>query len=184
MPTQTQAHNPTRLSPNGHNVVAVRLEQRTYALPLQSVVQIIPIAAITSLPQAHPAIEGILNFRGQAVLVINMRRYLHLPEARPNLYTPIVLVQIAERMVGLIVDEVLDVTAVQQERVARLADILPEGLGKLPILQGLTHTDSGAMLLLNLEHLFGPEQARLLSTALESLDAQELPELQPEMAGG
>lgn len=170
MEIYTQTQGAAMEAAQGQHVVAVRLAQRTYAVPLQSVIQIIPMVAITPLPQAHPAVEGVINFRGDAVLILNMRRYLHLPEAAPGLYTPIMLLHIGQRMVGLIVDEVLDVTTIQPERVARLTDLLPEGLGRVPVLQGLTHTDAGALLLLDLEQLFAPGQAHALQTALTALD--------------
>jgi chemotaxis signal transduction protein len=57
-------------------------------------------------------------------------------------------------LVGLIVDEVHEVVDVDHQQIARVRDILPEGLGELPSVQGLVHTSEGAMMLLDLAHLF------------------------------
>lgn len=145
------------------SVVSFHLAQRTYALPLKMVVQIIPMVKLTPLPQAHPAIVGVMNFRGEAVPVIDLRGYLGLPARAYDLHTPILLSYMgsgddAERvdgqLVGLVVDEVDDVVSVPYQQIARLQDILPKGLGDLPSLQGLVHTSEGAMMLLDLDHLF------------------------------
>lgn len=138
----------------GHTVVTFQLEEKTYALPLASVLQIIPLVALTPLPQAHPAVAGVMNFRGRAVPVIHMRRYFGLAEAQPGLYTPIVLTQAGNRTVGLIVDTVVDVLDLSPTRMVSLVEIMPEGLGEIPMLEGLSHADNGTILLLDLSHLF------------------------------
>jgi chemotaxis signal transduction protein len=146
-----------------YSVVSFHLDQKTYALPLTLVAQIIPMVKLTPLPQAHPAMAGVMNFRGDAVPVIDLRRYLGLPARAYELHTPILLSYTGGgdrrqrrdgRVVGLIVDEVHDVVDVDHRQIARVRDILPEGLGELPSVQGLVHTSEGAMMLLDLDHLF------------------------------
>ncbi|MBN1486530.1 MAG: purine-binding chemotaxis protein CheW [Anaerolineae bacterium] len=155
-----------------YNIVSFRLNQKTYALPLQSVVQIIPMVALLPLPQAHQAIEGIMNFRGNAVPVINMRRYLGFPEATLQLHTPIVLLRIDNRVIGLIVDEVTDIASIPAQKIAPLAEILPDGLGQIPILEGLIQLDSESKLLLNIQHLFSVGQVQALGEVVSSFDLQ------------
>jgi purine-binding chemotaxis protein CheW len=145
-------------------VISFRLDGRTYALPLNDVAQIIPMVALTPLPQAHPAIQGVMNFRGRAVPVVNMRRYLNLPAVDMQLHTPIMLVTINALMLGLIVDDVLDIAAVAADKIAYLKDIMPASLGNIPILDGLTQTGDGTVLLFNLEHLFVTTELEALAT--------------------
>ena len=141
------------------NLVAFRLDLQTYALPIEPIVQIIEMVTITPIPQVSNTVEGVINVRGALVPVINLHRHLGLPEAALKLHTPIVLVQVGEQMVGLIVDEVLDVLTLSDSQITRTADIVPEGLGKASILQGLAHTPDGMVLLLDLDRLLLPDQA-------------------------
>jgi len=123
-----------------HDLVIFRLDRQTYALPITSIVQIIEMVTITPIPQiGNTAVEGVINVHGAAVPVVNLRRHFGLPEAALGLYTPIILAQIGEQTVGLIVDRVLDVLSLPAERVTRIVDILPEGLGQVPVLRGLAH---------------------------------------------
>jgi len=152
------------------NLVAFRLDRQTYALPIEPIVQIIEMVAITPIPQTDPAVEGVINVRGTAVPVVNLRCQLGLPEAKLQLHTPIILVRSGERMVGLIVDQVADVLNIRADQITRPKDMLPDGLSDVPLVQGLSHTSQGALLLLDLEHLFASNQAQL-AQALEALSA-------------
>jgi purine-binding chemotaxis protein CheW len=162
--TSTDLENPAEQ----RDLVAFRLDQQTYALHIEAIVQIIEMVTIMPIPQISNTVEGVINVRGAPVPVVNLRRYLGLPEAALQLHTPIILAQVGELMVGLIVDEVLDVLSLPGGQITRPANILPEGLGGALILQGLAHTPDGMMLLLDLEHLFLPHQAQALAQAVET----------------
>jgi chemotaxis signal transduction protein len=83
-------------------------------------------------------------------------------------------VQVNEYMIGLIVDEVLDVLGLPSSQVARPDDILPEELGEAPLLQGVAHTADGPVLLLDPAHLFLPHQQQVLAQAVTIMPEQEL----------
>lgn len=164
--TLTDLENPV----DQRNLVAFRLEQQTYALPIEPVAQIIEMVTITPIPQVNrSSMEGVINVRGATVPVVNLGRHLGLPEAPLQLHTPLILIQTDGRMVGLIVDEVIDVLNLPADQIARPADFLPEGLGGAPILQGLAHTPDGMVLLLDPDHLFLPSQVQALVQAMETL---------------
>lgn len=152
-----------------YNLVTFRLDQETYALPIEAIIKIISMVTIISIPSVHKSVEGIINVRGAAVPVINLRRYLGVPEVALGLHTPIILVQVSGRTMGLIVDEVIDVKEVNVDRVARLGDIMPEKLGDIPILDGIVHAEDGAILLLNIDQLFRSNQIKALTRVMDSL---------------
>jgi purine-binding chemotaxis protein CheW len=174
------------------SLVTFRLDRQTYALPIEPIMQIIEMVAITPIPQANSAVEGVINVRGVPVPVINTRCQLGLPEAKLQLHTPIILVQTGERAAGLIVDEVADVLNISADQITHPKDILPDELSEVPLIQGLTHTAQGAVLLLDLEHLFASNQDQL-AQVLEALaamndslenDQQELAEMGDAKAAG
>ena len=179
--TTAQAHAGNGGAPDQQMVISFRLHERTYALPLTSVVQVVPMVQITQLPRVHPAVAGIINYRGAAVPIVNLRRYLQLPEQAPGLHTPILLITIEDRIIGLIVDEVLDVMRFAPDDVAQLSDIMPEGLGEVPILRGLAHTEAGTMLMLDAGELFSADHGNGLGAALERVEATAVA---PEPASG
>lgn len=134
--------------------VVFRLNQQLYALSVEYVMQIIPMVTIESLPQVDTAIEGLINVRGDSVVVVDLRRILNFPEAELGLHTPILLVRFEELMLGLIVDDVIDVMNLNEEDVVASDTILPEGLGEIAVLTGVIQKEVGAIFLININRLF------------------------------
>jgi chemotaxis-related protein WspB len=99
-----------------------------YALDVRQVAEVVPLLAITPIPQAPAAVAGILNFRGAPVPVIDVSQLtLGRPAAR-RLSTRIVLVHYpcgddgATHLLGLIVEK-----ATQTERHAP-SDFVASGI--------------------------------------------------------
>lgn len=149
-----------------YHLVIFRLDRQVYGLTIDKVVQIFPMVKITPLPQMSQLVEGVINVRGKVAPVINVRRPLGLSEARLQLYTPIILVQLRGHLVGLIVDEVLDVQSFAADQVVHTSEILPEWMGNLPALDGLVYVDGLTILLINPEHLLQPCQIQAVLQAL------------------
>jgi purine-binding chemotaxis protein CheW len=146
-----------------YQLVTFLLERQMYALSIEPIVQIIEMVTITPIPQVDEAVEGVINLRGEPVPVINLRRHLGLPPARLQLRTPIILVRSAGRMLGLIVDQVIDMLSLSPSQVSRPNAILPQEMDVTPLLQGVAHTPEGTVLLLNLDHLFKPHHKESLA---------------------
>lgn len=152
------------------SLVTFRLDQQVYALPVEPIVQIIEMVAITPVPRVHPAIQGVINVRGAPVLVVNLRRHVGLPETHMQLRTPIILVQAGTRMMGLIVDQVIDMLDLSTKQITHYDDILPQELGATSLLQGVAHTANGTVLLLDLERLFRRQQQALAQATTTSIE--------------
>ena len=157
-------------------LIAFRLDQQLYALPIAPIEQIISMVTITPLPQMSDTIEGAINVRGKVVPVVNLRRHLKLVQAPLRLHTPILLTKIGKRTVGLIVDSVVDVFSLADDQIVPPVEVLPQRLGEAPILQGLVHISGEMGLMLDPEHLFLPHQMEALARAsavLPELAVQE-----------
>ena len=153
------------------SVMTFLLNDQRYALPIERIVQIMPMVTLTPLPQITKVVEGVINVRGMIVPIVNMRRHLGMTEIPLELHTPILLVKVNEWTIGLIVDEVLDVIDLSDDHIARPSDVLPEGVGDVRILRGLAYEKDtqGMVVLLEIENLFHPDQIEALVQAMEAL---------------
>lgn len=86
-----------------------RLEGGEYALHIRDVIEVLSMVALAPMPQAQPWLAGMLNLRGRVMPVIDLRRRLGLAPRPYSLDTPIIVVRQANRPVGLIVDEAVEV---------------------------------------------------------------------------
>lgn len=151
------------------NVVAFRLDKQTYALPIEPIAQIIEMVAITPIPQLDDVVAGVINVHGEAVAVVKLRRHFGLSDAPLQLNTPILLTRIGGQTIGLIVDEVTDVFNLPPDQIVQLGEILPEELGNAPIFRGLTYVADDAVLMLDPDQLFRPDQLAILAQAASLL---------------
>jgi hypothetical protein len=116
--------------------------------------------------------EGIINYHGFSIPVINLRRHFGMEVVPYRWHTPIILVNISDHQVGLIVDDVLDVLAISSEQIVDPHSILPTGVPETPLLKGIIQTEKNITLLLDLAHLFDPVQVRALSATADAIGEQ------------
>jgi len=146
-----------------------RLGSQVYGLPLEPIQQIIPMLTITPLPEVGDQVAGAINVHGQAVPVIDMRRHVGLAATPFLLYTPIVLAHIGGGLVGLVVDEVLDVLDLPARDLLPAGNLLPAELGQSPVLRALAQVAGHLALFLEPEKLFNPDERQALALAAELL---------------
>ncbi len=151
-----------------HWVVAFQLERQTYAVPLEQVIRIVDMVSITPLPDVDRSVAGVINVHGAIVPVVDLRRQFQLPTNAWKRHTPILLTPHREQMLGLIVDTVTQVLDVSTEPIMRVAEVLPDELPEVPLLQGLIRHASGELLLLlDLNYLFQLDQ---IQAVIETAD--------------
>lgn len=99
-----------------------------YALPEVHVEQVLGAARLTRVPRPSTLYDGLLNWRGRIVPVLNLRQWLGHGTAYPADSACVVLVRGADDVVGLRVDrlgDTLDVAGAPEESL----DIQPLNLG-------------------------------------------------------
>lgn len=159
------------------------LGKQVYGLPLELVQQIIPMQTITPLPEVGDQVAGAINVHGQAVPVIDMRRHVGLAETPYLLYTPIVLARICGGLVGLVVDEVLDVLDLPARDILPAGALLPAELAQSPVLRALAPVAGRLALLLEPEQLFDPQERQALALAAELLPGLAIAGPEPAREG-
>lgn len=92
------------MNANAESYVLFELGENVYALPSRSVLHIDMLEHITVVPNANPAIDGVVFSRGQVIPALNLRVRFGFPRKENNLRTRIVFATIHDRTVGLIVD--------------------------------------------------------------------------------
>lgn len=144
-------------------LVLISLPGVECGLPLRRVREILRMVALTPVPGAPEWLAGMLNLRGAAVPVIDLRRRLALSPAAVGLETPIVVVEGSTTAVGMIADGVSAVRMDLQSRPEPLA----AAWGRDTPVAGIVRVDSRLIVVLDLD---------LIVTAAEEL---RLPESLP-----
>jgi len=96
-----------------------RIGGEDYALDIMRVREIIQPLPVTPVPRAPAFVEGVVRLRGEVVPVVDVRKRFGLPATPFTRKSKYLIVTVAGRRLGLVVDEVCEVL-----RLAR-ADIRP-----------------------------------------------------------
>lgn len=117
--------------------LAFRVAHEAYGLPLASVREILKLGAITEVPRAPKDVLGIISVRGRVTTILDLRRRLRMPEMVSTKQARVLLVDAGEEVLGLLVDEVLQVYRLRAEEIETAAaaqgDVLSEhilGIGR------------------------------------------------------
>lgn len=80
-----------------------------YAVPISAVREIVNPGSITTLPHLPPSVAGVANHRGDVIVIVDLRARFGLGVSFDQSRAKWVLIMVAGRAVGLIVDQVTDV---------------------------------------------------------------------------
>lgn len=102
-----------RAGEGAYSFVAFTVGSVRYALDIAHVREIVTPLSLTKLPHTPGGLAGVADHRSEVVPVINLRARFNLPDAiEPNRKAKWILVTVAGKTVGLVVDDVLGVLRV------------------------------------------------------------------------
>lgn len=160
---------PPALPSTALRVLLVRIGTDSYAIPIESIVEIIRYVRLTQVPEVAAGIVGALNLRGSVHAVLDARRRFGLLAAAPKLGTSIVLVRAGRHNIGLLVDRVLEVILLQPEQLEAAGGPLASSSG----IAAIATVGAQLVQLIHVDALLQPHAMQALSLALESIPAPE-----------
>ncbi|HEY8392292.1 MAG TPA: chemotaxis protein CheW [Capillibacterium sp.] len=88
-----------------------------FGVDVLRVQEIIRYAEPTKIPHAPDFVEGVINFRGAIIPVLNLRTRFALQKAADNVFTVIIVVEINGKTFGLTVDQVSDILSIPDDKI-------------------------------------------------------------------
>ena len=93
------------------------LDEEYYAVSIHKIKEIIGYRQLTRIPNQPAFVKGVIDIRGQAVPVIDPRNKFDLLEKNYDQFTVILVLFILKKTIGIIVDNVSDVTQFEDEAI-------------------------------------------------------------------
>jgi len=120
-------------------LVGFCLGDEEYGFEIQRVQEINRIVEITRVPRTPDFVMGVINLRGKVIPVINLRQRFGLISKEADKDTRIVVVEIQNKILGIMVDAVSEVLRIPASTIEPPPDIVTgvdaeyiEGIAKLP----------------------------------------------------
>jgi purine-binding chemotaxis protein CheW len=105
-----------------HEYLTFTLGAEEYGLEILKVQEIRGYDAVTRIANAPEFIKGVVNLRGTIVPIIDMRIKFNLGNVEYNQFTVVIILNVAGRVVGMVVDSVSDVIALTGEQIRPAPD--------------------------------------------------------------
>jgi purine-binding chemotaxis protein CheW len=97
--------------------LAFTLGQEEYGIDIQKVQELRGYDTVTRIANAPDFIKGVVNLRGVIVPIIDMRIKFNLGTPVYDQFTVVIILNIAGRTMGMVVDSVSDVITLSAEQV-------------------------------------------------------------------
>ncbi|NVK73594.1 chemotaxis protein CheW [Marinomonas sp. CT5] len=91
------------------------LGDEAYALDIMTVKEIRGYESATKIANAPDYIKGVINLRGDIVPIVDLRIKFNIGEATYNEWTIVIMLNVRDRVVGIVVDGVSDVMNLEAE---------------------------------------------------------------------
>ena len=145
-------------------LVSFHLAEETYGVEITKVREIILMGEITRVPQTPEYVKGLINLRSTVIPVIDLRIRFGLPEGDLTDESRIMVLHVAGKMIGIVVDAVSEVLRVSDDQIAPPPPTVA-GLGR-EYLTGLVKLEDQLLILLDIDKIFGEDEAEALTAAV------------------
>lgn len=132
---------------------------RPYVADIQRIREIVFFRPAIPVPHAPAFLEGVMDLRGLAIPLIDLRERLGVPAPERTRPMHILIVQLGETLSGLVVDRVCDVLEVDSS-----AFQSPEGGESRPTMcRGVCRVKEELVLVVDLDAVLRPDEHALLA---------------------
>lgn len=152
------------------DVLCFVVKERTYAVFLSDVAEVLRMVKYSPLPKAPPDIQGVINCRGVMLPILNPGGLLAEGEIEASLSASLVVITAAGQRIALIVEQVV---GVQTFLARELVDVSHEQKAHKtlpPFVLGFIRHAGNHVTLIDVNQLLGFEDRRSLDSALRERD--------------
>ena len=156
----SNAPPPSTTSGTSNEYLTFTLGDEEYGVDILKVQEIRGYEAVTKIANAPAFIKGVANLRGTIVPIVDMRIKFNLGEPVYDQFTVVIILNIAGRVVGMVVDSVSDVIALSAEQVRPAPDF--SSSFDTRYITGLGTVDERMLILVDIERLMSAEDMALM----------------------
>jgi len=144
----------------GLEYLAFTLGSEEYGIDILKVQEIRGYESVTRIASAPEHVKGVVNLRGTIVPIVDMRIKFNLGTPTYNQFTVVIILNIQDRVVGMVVDSVSDVISLTAEQIKPAPDM--GGALNTDYLIGLGTVDERMIILVDIDRLMSSPEMGLI----------------------
>ncbi len=147
----------------GREFLSFRLGAEEYGIDILRVQEIRGWENPTAIANTPAFIKGVINLRGIIVPIVDLRLKFNLGKANYDVFTVVIILSVAKRVVGIVVDAVSDVITLAPQQIRPA----PEFGGALDtrFITGLGTAGERMLILADIERLMSSQDMQLVDHA-------------------
>ena len=150
-------------APASKEYLSFTLGKEEYGMEILKVQEIRCYEAVTHIANAPEFIKGVVNLRGIIVPIVDMRIKFNLESFDYNQFTVVIILNVAGRVVGMVVDSVSDVITLTAEQMKPAPDF--SSTFDTQYIIGLGTVEERMLILVDIEKLMGGADMALVDQA-------------------
>ena len=113
---------------------------------------------VTALPQTPSFVRGVVNLRGAVLPIVDLAARVGFAAAEPTARHVIIVAQIAQQVLGLLVDAVSDILTVTDDLLQPTPDVA--SARAKTFVRGVLAIDKRMISLISLDHVLPPAERK------------------------
>ena len=149
--------------------ITFKLGDELFAINVSQVREVLELSLITKVPGAPDYLRGVVNVRGKATPVVDLRCKFGLPTTPDTVNSRIVVMELEldgeQTIVGGIADSVHEVVELEQSQISPPPRIAMRW--RTELILGMARRSDDFVIILNINHVFASDVTALLETTAD-----------------
>ena len=139
------------------------LGKEEYGIDILKVQEIRGYDVVTHIANAPEFIKGVINLRGVIVPIVDMRIKFKVGEPTYHEFTVVIIMNVLDRVIGMVVDGVSDVVALSPEQIKPAPEM--GAAMDTDYITGLGTMNDQMLILVDIEKLMSSEEMQIMDQA-------------------
>jgi purine-binding chemotaxis protein CheW len=141
-----------------------RLGEEEYAIDILMVQEIRGYGGVTRIARAPSFIKGVINLRGTIIPIVDLRDRFGVGDLTYDEFTIVIVLNLSERVVGIVVDSVSDVMRLTEDHIRPAPDF--SAAVDTRYIEGLADMDEGMVIVLEIDGMMSDPGMELQNAEL------------------
>src|SRR6056297_123593 len=144
-----------------------KVADEEYGVDVLKVQEIIRYREPTKMPNAPDIVKGVINFRGEVIPMVDLRKKFNLELIDYDDFTVVIILEVKSKIVGIIVDMVSDMLSFNDEDIQTNLEFGSHV--DMRFIKGMARLEERLIILLHLDKLLSFEEYKAISAVGEQL---------------
>jgi purine-binding chemotaxis protein CheW len=143
-----------------------KVADEEYGVDVLKVQEIIRYREPTKMPNAPDIVKGVINFRGEVIPMVDLRKKFNLELIDYDHFTVVIILEVKSKIVGIIVDKVSDMLSFNDEDIQTNLEFGSHV--DMKFIKGMARLENRLIILLYLDKLLSFEEYKAISNVSEA----------------